>query len=113
MVDHSVRLNLIFGALSDPTRRDILRRGAKEELSISTMAEAYDMTLAAISKHVIVLEKAKLVKKRRIGRQHFIRLSPEAFSDASGYLKRYEKIWNDRLDSLEQYLLSYKESPKS
>lgn len=104
MVDHSTRLNLIFGALSDPTRRDILRRGAKKELSIGEMAECYDMTIAAISKHVIVLEKAKLIMKRKSGKQRFVRLSPTAFKDASTYLKNYERVWNNRLDSLERYL---------
>lgn len=104
MVEQSTRLNLIFGSLADPTRRDILRRAAKKELSITELAEPYQLTFAAISKHLKVLEHAKLIKKERRGKQQFVRLSPAAFNNASKYLKQYEKLWNDRFDRLERYL---------
>lgn len=106
MVNQSLQLSLIFGSLSDPTRRDILTRVARKMLSITELAEPYDMSLAAVSKHVRVLEEAKLVTKRRKGKQQFIVLSPGAVKNASHYLSRYEKLWNNRLDSLEQYLSS-------
>jgi DNA-binding transcriptional ArsR family regulator len=106
MVEYNLQLDAIFGSLADPIRRDILQRvgKAKEALSVSDIAKAYDLTLAGISKHLKILEKAKLVIKRRLGKKQMVELSPAAFQDATEYLKHYEKIWNTRLDSLEQYL---------
>ncbi len=106
MVEQSLQLDLIFGSLADPTRRDILTRVARKVLSINEVAEPYDLTVAAVSKHVQVLEKAKLIVKQRKGKQQFIALSPTAVKDASAYLKHYEQLWNTRLDSLENYLSS-------
>ena len=97
-------LDAIFRSLADPTRRDILRRVSKKEMSISDVAEPYGMSFAAIAKHLTVLEKAKLILKSRKGKEQIIQLSPVAFKDASLYLKNYEKLWNDRFDSLENYL---------
>lgn len=110
MVEQSLRLNFIFGSLSDPTRRDILQRVAKRRMSVSEVAAPYKMSLAAISKHLKILEKAKLVIKKRWGKQQVVELSPVAFKDASKYLRYYEKLWNDRLDSLERYLAVFPSS---
>ncbi len=99
-------LDAIFGSLADPIRRDILCRVAKKEMTISDIAERYDVTFAAISKHLKVLEKAQLVIKRRKGREQVVTLAPDAIKDAAAYLKTYEKMWNNRLDNLEQYLSS-------
>ena len=106
MVNNSLSLDLIFGSLSHPVRRDILQRGMREVRTVGQIAEAYDMTLAAISKHLKILEKAKLIIKRRRGKQQLVQVAPAAFKDASVYLRRYEKLWNERLDSLELYLSS-------
>lgn len=107
MLAQSLYLDSIFGSLAHPIRRDILRRGATEELCVGELAAPYGVTLAAISKHLKILEKAKLIIKRRKGKQQFVTLSPAAFKDASAYLREYEKIWNNRLDSLEQYLSAF------
>ena len=104
-------LDAIFRSLADPTRRDILKRVAKKQLSISDIAKPYKMTLAAISKHLKVLEHAKLIVKRRQGKEQIVQLSPAAFNDAAKYLKYYERLWNDRLDSLELYLQTIPPSP--
>jgi DNA-binding transcriptional ArsR family regulator len=104
MVEHTLRLNSIFGSLADPTRRDILRRVAKKELSVSEIATSYNLTFAAVSKHIGVLEKAKLVSKHRDGKQQVVRLSPTALKDASVYLRRYQVLWEERLDRLEAFL---------
>ncbi len=104
MVEYSVDLDLIFGSLAHPIRRDILRRGATEELSVGEIARSYNVTLAAISKHLKILEKAKLIIKRKKGKEHLIQLSPPAIKDAAKYLQDYEKLWNDRFDALEKYL---------
>jgi DNA-binding transcriptional ArsR family regulator len=104
MVEQTLSLNLIFASLSDPTRRDILQRVADQELSVSEVAEPYDLTLAAISKHLGVLEKARLIIKRRKGKQQFVQASPVALRDADEYLRRYKSLWEERFDSLEEFL---------
>lgn len=106
MVEQSLQLSLIFSSLSDPTRRDILKRVAKEEMTISQIAEPYKLTFAAISKHLMILQKAKLIVKKREGKQQVVTFAPETVKDAASYLKEYEKIWNDRFDRLEHYLSS-------
>lgn len=100
----SEELDAVFAALADPTRRDILRRGFAKRMSIGDIAKPYGMSLAAVSKHVRVLEKAKFVTKTRVGKQYFVTVAPFAFEEASSYLKDYEKLWNDRLDRLEKFL---------
>jgi DNA-binding transcriptional ArsR family regulator len=104
MVDHQERLNSIFGSLADTTRRDILRRVARQELSVGEIASSYDISLAAVSKHLFVLEKARLITKRRQGKLQLVGLSPATLTDASKHLERYRDIWESRLDRLEKYL---------
>jgi DNA-binding transcriptional ArsR family regulator len=104
MVEYSLRLDSVFGSLADTTRRDILRRVARSELSVSQIAQPYDLSLAAVSKHLKILERARLVVKRRQGKQHLVQLAPRAFADAEDYLEWYRQLWEDRLDSLEEYL---------
>jgi DNA-binding transcriptional ArsR family regulator len=104
MVEHCSPLDSIFSSLADPTRRDILRRVSRHELSINEVAAPYDLTLAAISKHLMVLEHAKLISKRRAGKQHFIAISPPAFKQASQFLRHYQEVWEERLDRLQDLL---------
>jgi DNA-binding transcriptional ArsR family regulator len=111
MVESSLLLDDIFGALASPIRRDILRQAARREYSIGELAEPYKLTFAAISKHLKVLEKAKLIVKRRRGKEQVVTLSPVAFRDASSYLRQYEKLWNDRFDRLETYLSTFPKKP--
>jgi DNA-binding transcriptional ArsR family regulator len=102
MVEYA--LDTTFSALADPTRRDILRRLANAELSVGEVAKFYGLTFAAISKHLKVLERAKLVIKRKRGKQQMVSLAPHAFADAAEYIEWYRSLWETRLDSLEQYL---------
>lgn len=104
VVECTLNLNCVFGSLADPTRRDILRRVAERELSIGEIAADYGLTFAAVSKHLKILERAKLVVKRREGRQQFVQASPAALKDVSEYLRQYEAFWNARLDALDEYL---------
>jgi len=104
MVEYTSSLDSMFGALADPTRRDILSRVAGRELSIGEIASEYDLTFAAISKHLKVLEKAKLILKRRKGKQHLVTLAPTAFADVNEYLEFYANLWQSRFDALELYL---------
>lgn len=104
MVEYTFSLDSIFGSLANPTRRDILQRVAGQELTVSEIAQPYDMSLAAISKHLKVMERAKLIIKRRKGKEQMVRLAPRAFADAAEYLAWYKQLWEGRLDSLESYL---------
>jgi len=106
MVEQSLQLDRIFRSLADPTRRDILKRAAKKELSISEIAEHYDMSFAAIAKHLSVLEKAKLIVKKKHGKQQMVKVAPKSFVQASECIQAYERLWNIRLDALEQFLAS-------
>lgn len=108
MVAQALQLDSIFASLADATRRDILKRVAKQELSISEIAKHYKLTFAAISKHLKILEKAKLIIKHRKGKQQFVELAPATLKDAELFIQQYEKMWNARLDSLEEYLNNLK-----
>ena len=104
MVECNPGLDLVFGSLADVTRRDIVRRVAERELSVGEIASSYDISLAAVSKHLVVLERARLIAKRRQGKLQIASLSPPALLEASAHLERYRDIWESRLDRLETYL---------
>jgi DNA-binding transcriptional ArsR family regulator len=104
MYASALNLDSVFGSLADPTRRDILARVATRELSVGDIAKPYDLSLAAVSKHLKILEKAQLIMKRRHGKQYLVALSPYAFKDATEYLEWHRRLWETRLDRLEEYL---------
>jgi DNA-binding transcriptional ArsR family regulator len=99
-------LNDLFGALSDPTRRDILTRVATNDMSVGEIAGNYELTFAAIAKHIGVLERASLVTKRRNGKEQIVTIAPNALLSAQSYIETYTKLWETRLDSLDTYLQS-------
>jgi DNA-binding transcriptional ArsR family regulator len=96
----------IFRALADATRRDIVRRTLAGEASVSELAGAYDMSFAAVQKHVAVLEGAGLVTKHPNGRERIVRGNPDAIRRAQALLDRYERIWRSRIDRLDALLES-------
>jgi len=100
----SSALDNTFAALSDATRRGILARLAKGEASISDLAAPYDMSLPAVSKHLRVLERAKLVERRKDGRVHRCRLAAEPMKGAAEWIEKYRQFWERQFDSLAQYL---------
>ena len=104
MVEYAFNLNTLFGSLADETRRDILNRVSKKRLTVSQIAAKYDISFAAISKHLKVMEKAKLIIKHRRGKEQLVSANPLAIKDASEYFRSYEKIWNQRLDNLDKLL---------
>ena len=99
----SEALNLIFHALSDPTRREILDRLSAGEYSISDLARPFDMTFAAVSKHIRVLEQAGLVRRLVDGRVHRCRADLEPLKDASKFIDKYSRYWESRFDALDAY----------
>jgi DNA-binding transcriptional ArsR family regulator len=94
----------IFRALADATRRDIVRRTLGGEASVSELAGAYDMSFAAVQKHVAVLEGAGLVTKHPQGRERIVRGNLDTIRRAQALLERYEQIWRSRIERLDQLL---------
>lgn len=104
MVEYKTKLDSIFHSLADPTRRDMLHRLRPREQSVGELAGHYKLTFAAVSKHLQVLEHAKLVRKRRHGREQRVTLSPAGLRQADKYLEQYRKLWEEKLDRLETFL---------
>jgi DNA-binding transcriptional ArsR family regulator len=104
MVEYSLSLDLVFGSLADPTRRDIFKRVSIKEQTVSEVAKHYKISLAGISKHLKILERAKLIQKRQHGRQQFIKATPATLKSVQDYVAQYERLWNKRFDALETYL---------
>lgn len=94
----------MFHALSDATRRDILRRTMHERLSVSELASAYDMSFAAVQKHVAVLDAAGLVSKTRSGRQQLVSARPDTLRRARETLDGLELLWRARIDRMSDVL---------
>ena len=98
-------LNQLFRALADGTRRDILARSLTEAPSVSDLATRYEMSFAAVQKHVAVLERAGLIKKRASGREQLISTDYERLQRAGELLEYYESIWRQRMAQLDDVLL--------
>lgn len=94
----------IFHALADATRRDILRRTMIGDTSVSRLADAYEMSFAAVQKHVAVLEGAGLVTKESKGRERLVRAAPETIARARRLLDAYADLWRSRIDRLDAVL---------
>ncbi|CAL9548281.1 hypothetical protein SUDANB58_04393 [Streptomyces sp. enrichment culture] len=97
-------MDRLFHALADATRRDILRRCVRGELSVSRLAEEYPMSFAAVQKHVAVLERAGLVTKQRRGREQLVRTEPEAVDRARQALDELETAWRGRVERMSRLL---------
>ena len=105
MVKHdSPRLDTIFHALSDATRRGMLANLALGEKSVGELAQPFAMSFAGASKHVKVLEEAGLIRREVRGRTHVCSLEPGPLASADQWLRHYERFWTGRLDALEQLL---------
>ncbi|MGE3832030.1 MAG: ArsR/SmtB family transcription factor [Parvibaculaceae bacterium] len=98
------RLDSVFHALGDATRRKMLRELAKGERTVSELAQPFAMSLAAASKHIRTLESAGLIRREVHGRTHLCRLEPGPLASAHEWLGFYERLWTSRLDILEQLL---------
>jgi DNA-binding transcriptional ArsR family regulator len=110
----SEHLNATFSALADPTRRAILARLASGETSVSELAEPFEMSMPAISKHLKVLQRAGLIERGREAQWRPCRLAAGPLKDASDWLDRYRRFWEESFDRLEDYLreLQKRESQK-
>jgi DNA-binding transcriptional ArsR family regulator len=100
----TARLDAVFHALADPTRRAILQRLSKGESSVGELAAPFRMTFAGASKHIKALERAGLVRRTVKGRTHVCRLDPKPLANAHEWLRYYEQFWSARLDLLQRLL---------
>jgi DNA-binding transcriptional ArsR family regulator len=97
-------LNRTFAALADPTRRRILEHLAGGDRCVTDLARPYAMSLPAVSKHLRVLENAGLIRRRRRGRVHSLKLSAAPMQQASQWIEDYRKFWEESFDRLDEYL---------
>jgi DNA-binding transcriptional ArsR family regulator len=106
-----MNLDHVFGALADPTRRAILARLALGEVTVSELAEPFDMSLPAVSKHLRVLEEAGLISKGRDAQSRPCKLEPETLKAIDDWLEDYRRLWSESLDRLEDYLKTLQAKP--
>jgi DNA-binding transcriptional ArsR family regulator len=104
--------DLMFGALADATRRDIVRRAIDGEEGVAELASHYPMSFAAVQKHIAVLERAGLVTKERIGRRKVVRTNLESLRVARRLLDQYEEQWRGRIDRMTDLITDNKEATK-
>lgn len=97
-------LDDVLIALADDTRRQILHRLTEEEARVTEVAARFDISLNSVSKHIRMLERAGLVRRRVVGRDHYLSFEPRALDDVTDWLERHRKVWHQRLDALEAAL---------
>jgi DNA-binding transcriptional ArsR family regulator len=102
----SATLDRVFAAVSDPTRRAILTALSRKPATVTEIAAPFPVSLNAISKHIMVLERAGLIHREVSGREHRCRLRPEPMREASAWLDHYRQFWDVRLDALELHILA-------
>lgn len=113
MVHHSpTRLDASFSALSDATRRGVLEQLARQDASITALAERFHMTLTGMQKHVGILEQAGLVTTEKVGRVRTCRLGPGRLEDEVAWLERYRQLWDARFDELDNIVSELKQREK-
>jgi DNA-binding transcriptional ArsR family regulator len=100
----AARLDSVFHALADPTRRQILRGLTSNEKTVGEIARPHRMSLAAVSKHLKVLESAELIARERRGSFHIVRLKAQSLKPAEELIAFYSRYWNKQFDRLEKYL---------
>ncbi len=98
------RLDETFRAMADPTRRAILERLSRGEARVTEVARPFPISLNSVSKHIQILERAELVQRRQVGRDHFLRINPRPIEEASAWIQSRTTLWNQRLDRLAKLL---------
>jgi DNA-binding transcriptional ArsR family regulator len=104
----AARLDAVFAALADPTRRAIIERLSHSEARVTEIAEPFPMSLNAVSKHIRVLEASGVVERRRKGRDHFLSINTASLDEVDGWIERTRLYWGQRLDAMEHLLRELK-----
>ncbi len=100
-----ISLNQTYAAIADPTRRAILIRLMQSEARVTELAEPFDISLNAVSKHLRVLERAQLIRRRIKGRDHYLSVNIEPLQEAAEWIETYQQFWEKRMDALELFLV--------
>jgi DNA-binding transcriptional ArsR family regulator len=111
-MNNTDQLSATFAALADPTRRAILARLASGECSVTELAEPFEMSMPAVSKHLRVLEQAGLISKRRDAQKRPCRIEAAPLKDVAEWAERYRQLWEERLDRLDAYLQTLQKEKK-
>jgi DNA-binding transcriptional ArsR family regulator len=109
VIDSSPTLNRVFHALAHPARREILRRLVDREQNLSELSAPQKMSFPAASKHVRVLERARLVRRRVVGRTHLCRVEPKPLAEANSWLENYRRLWEENFQRLDTVLEDLKQ----
>ena len=105
MVEYQVsQLDLVFHALSDATRREIIGLLKNGQKRVSDLAASFEVSLNAVSKHIKVLEKAGIIRKEKVGREYFCYLKGDSLKEAQNWIAFHEQFWNERLDAMDALL---------
>jgi DNA-binding transcriptional ArsR family regulator len=100
----ATQLDYTLHALADPTRRAILRQLTRGEARVTELARPFSISLNSVSKHIRMLERARLVRRRRVGREHFLSFNAEPLDAAAAWIAKQQELWNARLDVLKELL---------
>jgi len=106
------RLDAVFAALADPTRRAIIERLSQSEARVTDVAERFPMSLNAVSKHIRVLEASGVVERHRKGRDHILSINARSLDEVDGWIERMRRHWEERLDAMERLLSELKKDYK-
>ena len=109
----TARLDAVFSALADPTRRAIIERLSRGEARVTEVAEPFAMSLNAVSKHIHVLEASGLLDRRRKGRDHILTINASSLDEVDGWIEQTRRYWEVRLDAMERVLLELETERKS
>ena len=108
----TARLDAVFAALADPTRRAIIERLSRGEARVTEVAKPFHMSLNAVSKHIRVLEASGVVERHRKGRDHILSINTRSLDEVDGWIVRTRRYWEVRLDAMELLLRDLKKGPK-
>lgn len=108
----SSRLDAVFGAVADPTRRAILSRLTTADARVTDVAKHFPISLNSVSKHIRMLERAGLVQRTVVGREHLLSLNAAALAEASEWIDHYRRFWEDRLAALDSFVTKKRGGPK-
>src|SRR6516164_4073871 len=111
-VSRTARLDAVFAALADPTRRAIIERLSRSAARVTEVAEPFRMSLNAVSKHIRVLEASGVVARHRKGRDHILSINAHSLDEIDGWIKRMRCYWEERLGAMERLLRELKKDHK-
>lgn len=103
----------VFQAIADPVRRDIIGLLAKNQMTVNAVAENFDISRPAISKHIKILKECGIVHIHQRGRERYCEIQPKSLTPVADWLEQYRQLWEDRLDSFENYLLTMQKNQKN